>query len=412
MFREEMDIRDKLLNLILLATLGGGLLFLLVSILLGADDTVTYAIAFLLLAVSVALFTANKVKQPQVAAILLVMVANMGVFPLMYFMGGGIASGIPVWQVFGLIFSWLLLKGAVSIVVYILNATVAVGCIVVEMLFPGLVQYQADSNAVATAMIQSILVVTCILGIVFKYQIYVYEKKHMELAKSDLEKTELNKRQEKLVQELQVQTQQAEQRRAKLERLTGQIMLTLAETIDAKDTYTNGHSVRVAGYAREIARRAGKTPQYQQEIYFIGLLHDIGKIGIPNTIINKTSGLTDEEYQIMKDHTRIGAEILSNMTEIPDLKVGARWHHELYNGEGYPDGLKGNVIPETARIIGVADAYDAMTSKRSYRDVLPQETVKGELEKGRGTQFDPYFAGIMLDMIAEDTDYRMREGGK
>lgn len=411
MFREEMDIRDKLLNVILLATLGGGLLFLTVSILLKADATVMYAIGFLLLAVTAALFMANKAKQPQFAAIVLVMVANMGVFPLMYFMGGGIASGIPVWQVFGLIFAWLLLKGSVSVIVYILNASVAVGCIVIEMLFPELVQYQAEPDAIAMAMIQSILVVTCVLGIVFKYQIYVYEKKHMELARADLEKTELNKRQENLLQELQVQTQQSEQRREKLERLTEQIMLTLAETIDAKDTYTNGHSVRVAGYAREIAKRAGKSPQYQQDIYFIGLLHDIGKIGIPNTIINKTSGLTEEEYQIMKDHTRIGADILSKMTEIPDLKVGARWHHELYNGAGYPDGLKGDIIPETARIIGVADAYDAMTSKRSYRDVLPQDVVKKELEKGRGTQFDPYFAGIMLEMIREDTEYHMREGG-
>lgn len=411
MFREEMDIRDKLLNLILLATLGGGILFLIVSIFFQGDETVTFTIAFLLLAVLVALFLANKVKQPQIAAIVLVMVTNMGVFPSMYFMGGGIASGIAVWQVFGLIFSWLLLRGAVSILVYILNAAVAVGCIIVEMLFPEIVQYQADTNAICIATIQSLLVVTCILGIVFKYQIYVYEKKHMELVKSDFEKTELNKKQEKLLQELKAQTQQAERRREKLERLTEQIMLTLAETIDAKDRYTNGHSVRVAGYAKEIARRAGKSRQYQQDIYFIGLLHDIGKIGIPNTIINKTSGLTGEEYQIMKDHTRIGAEILQNMTEIPELKVGAHWHHELYNGTGYPDGLKGNVIPETARIIGVADAYDAMTSKRSYRDVLPQDVVKEEFEKGSGTQFDPYFAGIMLEMIAEDKDYRMREGG-
>lgn len=412
LFREELDIRDKLLNLILLATFGGGSLFLIVSLLFGANQTVIYAIGFLLVAVVIALLVANRANQPQLAAIVLVMVANMGVFPMMYFMGGGIGSGIPVWQVFGLIFSWLLLKGPVSILVYILNVTVAVGCIVLEMLFPNLVQHQTDSEAVCLAMIQSIVVVTCILGIVFKYQIYVYEKKHVQLAKSDLEKTEINKRQEKLLHELQIQTQQAGQRREKLERLTGQMMLTLAETIDAKDRYTNGHSVRVAEYAREIARRAGKTPQYQQDIYFIGLLHDIGKIGIPNTIINKPSGLTEEEYQIMKDHTRIGAEILQNMTEIPELKVGAHWHHELYDGTGYPDGLKGNVIPETARIIGVADAYDAMTSKRSYRDILPQEVVREEFEKGLGTQFDPYFARIMLEMIEEDKEYRMHEGAE
>lgn len=218
---------------------------------------------------------------------------------------------------------------------------------------------------------------------------------------------ELDRLQKNLENEVERQTGHAKRRREKVERLSMQIMLTLAETIDAKDKYTNGHSLRVAGYAREIARRAGKSKQEQKEIYFIGLLHDIGKIGIPNTIINKSSGLTEEEYKIMKDHPQIGADILENMTEIPGLAIGARWHHELYDGTGYPDGLKGENIPEIARLIGVSDAYDAMTSKRSYRDVMSQERVKEELKKGRGTQFDPFYADIMLQMVEEDTEYRM-----
>lgn len=218
---------------------------------------------------------------------------------------------------------------------------------------------------------------------------------------------ELDRLQKNLQAEVEKQTRKAEQRRQKVERLSLQIMLTLAETIDAKDKYTNGHSVRVAEYAREIAKRVGKSAQEQEDIYYIGLLHDIGKIGIPNTIINKKSGLTEEEYAIMKDHPRIGADILGTMTEIPGLSVGAHWHHELYNGTGYPDGLKGEEIPEIARIIGVTDAYDAMTSKRSYRDVMPQEVVKEELRKGRGTQFDPKFVDVMLQMMEEDTDYRL-----
>lgn len=207
--------------------------------------------------------------------------------------------------------------------------------------------------------------------------------------------------------EVSRQTNKAEKRRKKVERLSLQIMLTLAETIDAKDKYTNGHSVRVAEYARQIAKRAGKSLQEQEDIYYIGLLHDIGKIGIPNEIINKKTGLTDQEYIIMKDHAKIGADILGTMTEIPGLAVGAHWHHELYDGTGYPDGLKGKEIPEIARIIGVSDAYDAMTSKRSYRDVMPQEVVKEELRQGSGTQFDPYFVDIMLQMMEEDKAYRM-----
>ena len=141
----------------------------------------------------------------------------------------------------------------------------------------------------------------------------------------------------------------------------------------------------------------------------IGLLHDIGKIGIPDAVINKPSALTDEEYKIIKQHPVMGAKILSNITEKPELSSGARWHHEKYGGGGYPDGISGEEIPEKARIIAVADAYDAMTSNRSYRKPLPQETVYEEIKKGSGTQFDPQFAEIMLQMINEDKDYSMRE---
>ena len=137
--------------------------------------------------------------------------------------------------------------------------------------------------------------------------------------------------------------------------------------------------------------------------------HDIGKIGIPDGIINKTTRLTDEEYQIIKTHPIIGADILQNISELPELVLGARWHHERYDGKGYPDGLKGSEIPEMSRIIGVADAYDAMTSNRSYRDVLPQSVVRKEIEKGKGSQFDPVFADMMLQLIDEDTEYLMRE---
>lgn len=220
---------------------------------------------------------------------------------------------------------------------------------------------------------------------------------------------ELDRLRKNLSEEVKKQTQKAEARRQKVEKLSLQIMLTLANTIDAKDKYTNGHSLRVAEYAREIARRAGKTEQEQEDIYYVGLLHDIGKIGVSNSIINKTGGLTDEEYETVKEHTIIGAEILDNMTEIPGLAVGAHWHHEQFDGGGYPEGLRGDAIPETARIICVADAYDAMASKRSYRDVLPQNVVREEIAKGSGTQFDPKFANIMLGMIDEDTAYRMRE---
>ncbi|SEI71909.1 putative two-component system response regulator [Lachnospiraceae bacterium A10] len=183
----------------------------------------------------------------------------------------------------------------------------------------------------------------------------------------------------------------------------------LADAIDAKDNYTNGHSGRVAAYSKEIARRYGYDEKQQEKIFMMGLLHDVGKIGVPDEVINKPGRLTDEEFACIKKHPAIGYKILSNIKEMPELSAGARFHHERYGGNGYPEGISGLDIPEVARIIAVADAYDAMTSNRSYRGVLPQEKVRDEIERGKGTQFDPQFADIMLEMIDEDQEYQMRD---
>ena len=141
----------------------------------------------------------------------------------------------------------------------------------------------------------------------------------------------------------------------------------------------------------------------------MGLLHDVGKIGVPDEIINKPSKLSDEEFELIKKHPVTGNEILERIQEKPKLATGARWHHERYGGGGYPDGISGEEIPEEARIIAVADAYDAMTSKRSYRDVMSQDKVRSEIEKGIGAQFDPRFARIMLEIIDEDAEYGLHE---
>lgn len=195
------------------------------------------------------------------------------------------------------------------------------------------------------------------------------------------------------------------------DRLSLEMMIALSKTVDAKDHYTNGHSGRVAEYSAEIARRMGKSLEEQEKIYEMGLMHDIGKIGVSEEIINKTSRLTDEEFAQIKKHTVIGYDILSSITEMPDLSVGARSHHEKYNGTGYPDGLKGTDIPEAARIICVADCYDAMTSTRTYSTPRSQDAVRSEIEKCSGTQFDPEIAAVMMRMIDDDTGYTMSEKG-
>ncbi|MCR5109280.1 MAG: HD-GYP domain-containing protein [Lachnospiraceae bacterium] len=195
----------------------------------------------------------------------------------------------------------------------------------------------------------------------------------------------------------------------KVEEMNLQVVSALASAIDAKDTYTNGHSSRVAKYSKMIAERAGYSKSEQDEIYMMGLLHDVGKIGVPDEVINKAGKLTEEEFELIKKHPEIGSGILEMIKERPKLSTGARWHHERYAGGGYPDGLSGDAIPKEVRIITVADAYDAMTSRRSYRDVISQDKVRSELEKCAGTQFDPEFARIMIDLINEDTGYTMRE---
>ena len=195
----------------------------------------------------------------------------------------------------------------------------------------------------------------------------------------------------------------------KMRTLFEQTATALANAIDAKDEYTHGHSMRVAEYALQIAQKAGKDENYRSEVYFAGLLHDVGKIGVPSSIINKDGKLTNEEFAEIKKHPVIGKQILSSIDKSPYLSIGANYHHERYDGRGYPEGLKAEDIPEMARIIAVADAYDAMTSKRSYRDPIPQDKVREEIVKGIGYQFDPKFAVIMLNLIDVDTEYNMKE---
>lgn len=187
-----------------------------------------------------------------------------------------------------------------------------------------------------------------------------------------------------------------------------QVVSSLAAAIDTKDEYTKGHSSRVAEYARMIAKRSGFSDTRQDEIYMLGLLHDVGKIGIPNGLLNKPGTLTDDEFAQIRKHSAMGASILKNIENDPKFEQCAMYHHERYDGTGYPTGIKGTEIPEEARIIAVADAYDAMSSDRSYRSHLTQDEIKNELELGMGTQFDPKFAGIMLAIVEEDKEYRYR----
>ena len=193
----------------------------------------------------------------------------------------------------------------------------------------------------------------------------------------------------------------AKAREAELKGITIESIEAIARTIDAKDAYTNGHSIRVGRYSRIIAEAMGMEGDSLENLYYTALLHDIGKIGIPDAILNKPGRLTDEEFDIMKSHTTKGSKILKDISTIPNIVEGAKYHHEKYGGGGYPEGLKGEDIPLIARIICCADCFDAMATKRVYKEPYPKEKIVAEFERCKGIQFDPEIADVVIKLIEE-----------
>ena len=204
---------------------------------------------------------------------------------------------------------------------------------------------------------------------------------------------------EELEVEVEKQTRVAQDRNKKLEQMSFQLVQTLANAIDAKDKYTNGHSSRVAEYSERIARAMGWKKEEIDILKYEGLLHDIGKIGISDAILNKAARLSDDEFDILRDHVTIGGDIMHDATTLPGADNVILHHHERYDGTGYPDGLRGEQIPMDARIIAIADTYDAMSSNRIYRKALPKDVIRVELLKGSGRQFDPKILEVFISLF-------------
>ena len=198
---------------------------------------------------------------------------------------------------------------------------------------------------------------------------------------------------------IHIKTQQSLRKQLEYKNITVESIQAIARTIDAKDEYTNGHSTRVGYYSKLIAENLGMKQDEVDEIYYIALLHDIGKIAIPDKILNKPGRLTDEEFAVMKSHTTRGAKILKGISTIHHIVEGAKSHHEKYDGTGYPEGLKGEEIPYVARIICCADCFDAMASKRVYKEPFSPETIINEFKRCSGTQFDPKIAEVVINMM-------------
>ena len=181
---------------------------------------------------------------------------------------------------------------------------------------------------------------------------------------------------------------------------------SLAYALEAKDKYTSGHSQRVAEMAVATAREMGMPQDKVEKIRLAGLVHDIGKIGVRESVLNKAGKLTDDEYHEIISHCEIGERILSPILEDEEMLKMVRHHHERYDGMGYPDGLSGKRIPEAARVLAVADAYDAMTSDRPYRAAMSSEMANAELEEGKGKQFDPVVVDAFLKIIEGDKRHK------
>lgn len=186
-----------------------------------------------------------------------------------------------------------------------------------------------------------------------------------------------------------------------------QTMKTFSNFIDNKDTYTQGHSTRVAAYVREMARRMGLDEQTQLNMYYAGLMHDIGKLTIADDVLNKTSRLSSEEWNLIQQHTTNGAMLLKNFTILPEINDAVLYHHERFDGTGYMNRLSGKDIPLVARMVGIADAFDAMNTNRCYRLKFSEERIISELDRCRGKQFDPDIVPYLISMIKDGTVYKL-----
>ena len=207
--------------------------------------------------------------------------------------------------------------------------------------------------------------------------------------------------QRKTISDMNIELESANR---KLEKAYLDIIQTIRATVEAKDSYTRGHSDRVSEYSVLIGKYLNLSDNQIEILKIGGLFHDVGKIGIPDTILLKNGKLTDEEYSEIKKHPKIGADIIGNSEMFKDIIPFVKYHHERFDGKGYPEGLSGENIPYVARIAAVADSFDAMSSRRVYRDSLSKDIVIQEIEKNLGTQFDPQIGSAFLDIIENHYD--------
>ena len=284
---------------------------------------------------------------------------------------------------------------AITLVLYCIPITISIVYEKISLTTLALIlSYLTQSIAIVARGLDPVygedIIPTAVIAYVFNFGVYIFARLVLN--------TLLKRREELAAIQIQTEKNNAAEERVKL---SLKMLETLARALDAKDKYTNGHSSRVAAYSTLLAEQLNWSTEQIELLKYQALLHDIGKIGVPDSILNKPGRLTETEFSIIQSHTLIGADILKDMSTVKGAKHVAKHHHERYDGHGYPSCLSGDAIPLHARIIGIADAYDAMNSDRIYRKALPPEVIRQELEKGRGTQFDPELLDVFLKLFDE-----------
>lgn len=322
---------------------------------------------------------------------------------IVWFISGGISSPTGyIWLVATVSYNSFLVtgkKGKWYVSYAILTNLFA---IILTLLFPQLLIPVNYLQKLEIYNILSIVLVCVYIGLTTWFQRKIAENMQDKMTEYNEELNALNKELEHHMQaeiEFKLKEELLVQQKKQSEEMTMLLVKTLSDTIEAKDEYTRGHSSRVSEYAAIIAQKMELSEEDVEKIRYAATLHDIGKIGVPDTVLNKPSRLTNEEYEIIKTHSSIGADILQNIEIIAYTADIARHHHERYDGKGYPDGLVGDENSIGARIVAVADSFDAMNSERIYRKPLAREIVINEIEKNKGIQFDPVVADVFLELL-------------
>ena len=367
LYNSDIDINERLSTFFIYIGIVAACLGTLLCVVAHASPLGIASTAFIAVGATLLSVAADHVPQLRGKLGRIIAVSLIIMMPIVWLSAGGSHSGVNAWFVYELFFMALFTTSRTVLIYTVPAIVLQVACFLIEDRWPELVFHYATMQETYISIIGSIAIVsiTVFATVMVQKSLYEHEREQKD----------------------------------RTEDFTKEFVTSVASIIDAKDSYTGSHSKRVATCSAAIARHMGMSEEEAENVYLVGLLHDIGKIAVPDIVLNKPGRLTDEEFTLIRRHPQVGAEILDGLDMIPHVKEGALYHHERYDGKGYPFGLSGEAIPLYARLICVADSYDAMSTSRVYRARLGREEVISELIRCRGQQFDPQITDAFVEML-------------